>query len=172
MGHFGNLTFEDYGTHIPFLTACVAKTHGAVVELGCGDYSTYTLHVLCHALGRHLSTFDNDAEWLGRYLELRSPTHWVECFEDLAESDKHDCGVLFIDCKPGEIRGDLLRKWRGHADIILVHDSENNGYGYAPTIAEFKYRVDCYRLRPATTALSDTVDLRFLHLPGDMYTSG
>jgi len=169
MGHFGNLRFEDYGTHIPWLVACVARTEGPVVELGAGDYSTYTLHVLCHAMGRPLVTIETNREWLDRYAELRGPAHSLLCPERYSDVEPWSCGVVFIDTKPGEIRGDLLRKWRGHADIAIIHDSEHAQYGYAPTIAEFKYRADCYRLRPATTALSDTIDLSFLHLPGDLY---
>ena len=169
MGHFGDLMFEDFGTHLPWLCACVAKTEGPVLELGAGDYSTYTLHVLCHALGRHLTTIERQGDWLARYKALADLGHTLQAVTDYLTLPVDGYGLVFIDNGPAKVRGELLRAFRGHTDIIVCHDSEDRHCAYSPTINEFKYRADCYRLRPATTAVSDNTDLSFLDLPGDMY---
>jgi len=72
-----NGEIDLWGTHIPVLAACVAKTTGPVLELGCGHYSTRLLHALCGAMGRQLLTVDVNLKWLARFADLRAPLHEI-----------------------------------------------------------------------------------------------
>ena len=100
---------------------------------------------------------------------MATPNHEIIAVTNYDQAPVKDYGVIFIDHGPAKARGVALKKFRGHADIFVCHDSEDTHCEYWPYASDFKYRADCYRLRPATTALSDTTDLSFLHLPGDLY---
>jgi len=67
--------------------------------------------------------------------------------------------VLFVDCAPGEIRKDLIQKWRNKAKIIVAHDTEIGAeyvYGMADVLSSFKYRLDYQpNGKPSTTIISD-----------------
>ena len=43
-------TAVKWQSHLPALLACIAVTHGPVLELGVGHFSTPHLHALCGAL--------------------------------------------------------------------------------------------------------------------------
>src|ERR1019366_4837505 len=66
-------TMDPYATHLAPLVACIRHTQGAVIELGCGDYSTPILHHLCP--GRLLVSADSNRAWLGRFADLACDMH-------------------------------------------------------------------------------------------------
>lgn len=166
---------SEYGTHIyPLLTA-VMNTTGDVVEFGCGDFSTPLLHTICKTLGRNLTSADTDKKWLNLFADFRTMTHefiYVPVYETQPPngnmwdciSDKKHYGVVFIDHRPGERRAVDIWRLRNAADILVIHDTENPGYGYEEVFKHFCYRYDHERYNVKTTLVSNKIDVSKLFL--------
>jgi len=67
--------------------------------------------------------------------------------------------VVLIDHAPGERRVTDIARLANNATIIVVHDTEEPGYNYEPTLAAFKHRYDYRRARPWTTVVSNFVNV-------------
>ena len=160
-----------YLSHFPVLAAGLAKTTGAVLELGMGWGSTPLLHAVCRAQNRTLASFETDRNWLDRFSflheggEVGFRTHHMYFIEDWLKGfpwvTAGPYGVALIDCAPGEIRKDLALRLKGKAKFILLHDALSDpphgagNYRYDEIVPEFRF-VECYRVvRPATLILSD-----------------
>ena len=166
VGSYGSQCVAAYGTHLPWLAACVVNTEGPVVEFGSGDYSTNFLHTLCGSLGREIITVENDAKWVRRYIEdLECDWHRF-ILEDPRLASVPHCGVALIDCCPNDIRPIVLNLHADNADILICHDTESQDYGW--DFSNFKHVKHCLRLFPFTTAVSMTIPLDFLMLPGNV----
>lgn len=164
--------FGDYGSHVCILAAAVSRTTGPVLELGCGDASTPLLRYLCW--NRRLVSADSDAEWLAKYSGYAGPNgagshvfvhvggeHWLDQdWDSMRGADSVGWGCVFIDCAPGEVRGELCERFRRSARFIVAHDSEKDyaaggNYGYEHVIKNFKFSSEFRRWRPYTLVLSD-----------------
>lgn len=154
---------HHYSTHLPLLAACVARTSGPVLELGCGLYSTAVLHALCLP-DRPLLSLDSDPEWLAKFTHYRRcASHTVRQINQWADAPL-DCdgkrwSVVLIDQKPAADRAPSLERYREHADLIVCHDSEHRLYDYERVASTFRYRIEWKRYAPWTTVLSDTIPL-------------
>jgi len=151
---------DPYATHLPLLAACVARTDGPVLELGCGLYSTLVLHALC--LNRPLLSLESDPEWHSRFSYLDAGTHRVMLAGDLGELPDYPWSVVLIDQQPAAARAPAISRLRQHAELIVVHDTEHRLYAYEPVLSTFKHRVEWRRYAPWTSVVSDTVDLEWL----------
>jgi hypothetical protein len=147
---------NDYATHIPLLAAAVALTDGPVLELGCGDYSTYMLNQMCR--GRSLTSTDEKREWAVLFTALESGRHkivwvpdWDLFFDSIAPLHY---SVIFVDHAPGERRKDDIDRLRNAGDLLVIHDTEAECYGYEPVLKTFPFRFDYTLLRPHTTVVS------------------
>lgn len=148
-------------THLPILIAAVNHTPGAVLELGCGAYSTPVLHALCQ--GRELLSLEQDPEWFELFKRFARGTHRVERVEDWNKAAiERPWGVAFVDHAPGAQRAIDIVRLKPHAKIIVAHDTEHRTYGYEPIFATFKYRVEWRTYSPWAVAVSDTDDLEWL----------
>lgn len=148
-----------YTTHLPHLRKAVELTTGPVLELGAGEGSTPLLHELCTKAGRRLVTVESDRGWLERFESMASELHTLVHHEDPAwvvAQAEPPWGVIFIDHAPGKTRRDALERASGKADFILVHDTEDLGYGLEDLLSSFRYRKDFRYSRPWTTAVSGT----------------
>ena len=159
--------FDIYSTHIPILAACVAWTKGPVLELGCGNASTPTLHLLCK--GRDLISAETNIDWLEQFRQFESPNHAFHLIKDWKDWDgieqpHGEKGVIWsvalVDSQPGEERVDLIRRLKGRCEWVITHDSERDhntaaDYKYEPAFALYKHAVTYKYLRPYTTILSD-----------------
>lgn len=156
------LKLEPYATHLPLLVACVAHTHGPVLELGCGLYSTPVLHALC--LDRPLVSLESDEKWLDQFQGYATRTHRLGLFSDdlpLSFAGQR-WSVVFVDQAPAPARAESIRRLKGHADLIVCHDSEHRLYDYESVLGDFNQRVEWQRYAPWTTVVSNTLDLGFL----------
>ena len=73
-------------------------------------------------------------------------------------TDRH-WGVVFIDHRPGERRKVDILRLKSHADIIVVHDTQQSAYQYEEALASFKYRYTYERYATQTTVVSDVIDV-------------
>jgi predicted O-methyltransferase YrrM len=149
-------------THIALLAAVVARSKGSVLELGCGDFSTPLLHLLCKP-PRVLVSVDNDAAWVDRFLDLDTAYHavrrverWEDTFE-MRVTREGQWDVAFVDCAPAEARVPLIEQLLGRAKQIVIHDTEHPLYGYERIWSHFKYRYDDKRMTPWTTVVSNEI---------------
>ena len=158
-----------YGTHICPLITAVMNTSGDVLEMGCGDFSTPLLHSICKVQNRKIVSSDTDKQWLSLFMDLHSMDHVFQyvpvydtVYPDHQQWEKvgnQSWGVVFIDHRPGERRALDIVRFRNAADIIVVHDTENPGYGYEQAFQYFKYRYDYKRYNVWTTLVSNKIDV-------------
>lgn len=148
---------DKYATHLEALVATLMETHDgtgndAVLELGCGDYSTPVIAAICKAQGRPFLVQASDESWAARYRDIakveivRWPSwqvpgqHWSMVMLDSEESTA------------GRLR--LLPKLLGKADVVLLHDAN-----FAKTRPHWEecvkgYSIDWYkRFDPHTAVL-------------------
>ena len=169
IGHGG------YGTHIAPLLTAVLNTKGPVFEMGCGDFSTPLLHELCKNQNKYLLSTDTSNDWLSLFLDMQSANHefkYVPVYEDDFEKNpkpelwdsigNQQWGVVFIDHRPGERRRIDIARFANKAEIIVVHDTEYEGYEYEKAFCLFKYRFDYKRYNVYTTLVSNSVNISFL----------
>lgn len=163
-----------YGTHIHPLITAVMNTTGDVLEMGCGDFSTPLLHSICKIQNRKVVSTDTDKQWLSLFMDLHSMNHtfqYVPVYEtNIPDHHQWDrvgnqkWGVVFIDHRPGERRAIDIVRFKNDADIIVVHDTENPGYGYESAFKYFKYRYDYKRYNVWTTLVSNKINVEKLFL--------
>ncbi len=154
-------TSSGYDTHRPILCEAVLRTRGPIVELGIGEGSTPALHAVAVAFSRQLFSFDNNPDWITKYLSLRNEYHhlalmssWDEC-----PIESHFWSVAFVDHAPAERRVVEIGRLRYSAELLVVHDTQDRAYGFESTFDSFAYRFD-YRVHPQwTTVLSNYVDV-------------
>lgn len=145
---------DCYSTHKEILTRSVVETSGPVLELGAGFGSTELLHDLCK--DRFLVTVDNDVSWLNKFASFETEKHVFQFLEDPAKTEwlDKDWSVVFVDHAPGETRLNALLRARNKSDFIVVHDTEDLGYGLEDVLSSFKFRRDFRTSRPWTTVVS------------------
>lgn len=149
---------DDYSSHRPLLYKALKNTEGTVVELGCGYGSTVSIRKYCNSIDRRFVSLENDIEWCRKFegtFNVSNDYNEAEVFMP--------CGLLFIDCRPGELRKDLIREYANKADVIVIHDTEDYAlrvYEIEFLLPSFKHRID-YRPPgfPGTTAISNKIDL-------------
>jgi len=146
-------------SHIPVLSAYVARTSGPILEMGSGHGSTPLIHAMCP--NREILTADSDSEWLEKFRILESENHKLQLVSDWNEFYKeHEdklWSVAFVDHSPGEERRYSVEWLSDRAIYIIAHDTEQApaaAYNYEPAFAKFKYRHDWTMYRPWTTVVS------------------
>lgn len=149
------------GSHVPVLAAAVNRTKGAVLELGCGWWSTPMLRLMCHYMRvadpqwRRLESYDTDDQW-GATFNVPVVKDWKQW-----KPQEKEYGVAFVDCSPGESRVELIQRLRGICHFIVAHDTEADippsGGNYRWTLLDgvFKHQTIYKDIRPWTTVYSD-----------------
>lgn len=148
---------SDYDSHLPLLKAALDLTEGGIIELGSGAFSTPKLRKYAEENKRYFRTFDNKHEW-AEITQAEYIKDW-----DLTEAWIIPCGLVFIDEAPGEHRKISIQRYRGIADIMVIHDTQPSAdyvYGLSKILNTFKYRVD-YKPegKPWATAVSNKIPL-------------
>ena len=150
-----------YASHQELLAACVMKTTGPVIELGCGFYSTLMLHQMCTQAGRPLVTVESDAEWAKQFLYMQNGLHnfyIVKDFADLRIIDTVAWDVAFVDQVPAARRAVDVMRLAEKTKFIVVHDTDQESdfdYHIRETLGKFKYQLDTKRFPPMTTVVSN-----------------
>jgi hypothetical protein len=68
-------------------------------------------------------------------------------------------GVVFIDHRPGERRKVDIERFRDKAEIIVVHDTDEESYMVNSVLNTFNFRHDYKVYRTHTTLVSNKVDV-------------
>jgi predicted O-methyltransferase YrrM len=123
-----------YATHQRLLVKHMMQTTGPVIELGAGNYSTPILHEIAGAQGRHLTTVDHNPDWLNRFKIFENDVHTLTLlasWDDFKPSGAY--GFAFVDHAdpPGHPRWLQVQKLLPVAGLILIHDTEDDLYGYS-----------------------------------------
>lgn len=150
-----------YATHRPTLGEAVARTTGPILELGMGENSTASLHAVAEISGRPVFSYDHEASWVERFVNLRSSNHQISCVNswDSCPIESMQWGVAFVDHAPAGRRVVDIARLADRADVVVVHDTEDSTYGYDSVFHLFRYRYDDRDRRPWTTLLSNRIDV-------------
>lgn len=155
-----------YSTHLPVLMEVMKRTTGDVLELGPGVFSTPVLHWLCQEQKRNLLTIESDKKWLRFCMKYyRTPYHKFMYVDDWAKSKdaiNKEWDVALIDLSPDSERTVAVRRLANLAKYIIIHDADDfqeKHYHYSTIYPLFKYRYNFTEVEPATTVLSNFVDL-------------
>lgn len=155
----------DYFTHYPVLAAALAaQPTGPVLEIGCGNWSTVMLHMMCGAQGRQLVTIEREPGWLARFEHLRRPWHRLQQVSDwdaFTEIDTVPWGVAFVDHSPIERRCIDIQRLRSHTQIIVIHDTQDGRLSCGGLLDTFRHRYDFKLAVPWTSVVSDLRSLPF-----------
>jgi len=153
-----------YNSHRPMLKAILqAYPIGRVIELGMGDGSTQLISDVCKEQGREFISYENNPEWYAKMAHVHDVHNSLKFVSDWGKIRVEPCVVLFVDHAPAEQRKIDIEKFKDKAEIIIVHDSEDEAnyvYGLKEILSLFKYRIDIQQKgMPRTTAVSNTIDI-------------
>jgi hypothetical protein len=151
---------DDYSSHRPLLWLACENTDGKIIEAGMGDGSTSLLEGL--SWKRSVVHFDNNKQWIYNLKEyVVSANYVINWLDDGIFGNK--INLLFVDLAPGEVRKEVIEKYKDEAKVIVAHDTEpgaNYVYGMADVLNSFKYRLDYTpEGKPHTTAVSNFIDV-------------
>ena len=183
-----SLNSSSPGTHsVPLAIACL-NTNGAILELGCGTYSTPLLHTISTKQARQLHTVDHTLAWLQKFLHLQTDFHtfehlscgsfnvtWYETMYRLSPywSKRIDLAwdevgkdqpwsVVFLDQLPLSRRIKDIKRLRSATEVFVIHNTNFIGNWLSefwPYLQTFKY-LYTFPVFPATVVCSDTVDIQ------------
>jgi hypothetical protein len=146
-----------YATHLLVLIPLVLATEGDVLEMGMGYSSTIVLHELCR--NRKLVSYENDPEVYAMFSKFKSENHELVLIDDWARAKiERPWAVALIDHKPAVRRRKDLIRLKGHADYIVVHDSERDAdrfFRIRKRFSNFRYVHMYNSCKPETAVLSD-----------------
>jgi hypothetical protein len=116
-----------WGSHMPMLLMALGSTHGAVLEIGVGHFSTPHLHYLCGGMNRRLVSVEQAKDWHDEFkityeASFHSFRHgeYMDVLPGLAELP---WSVVFIDNSPGgKARSDIFELFIDRAEYVVVHD--------------------------------------------------
>ena len=154
---------KNFTTHLPMLMKCVNATDGPIMELGGGYFSTPVLHWMCHAVGRYLLTYDDDAVYFPFIKGFRSRNHRVRLIDDWNTIDtKTHWSVVLVDHTNSITqRVESILKLKDSADFIVVHDTEQRTFQKEldEINKNFKYVYQWKGCTPNTSVLSNFKDI-------------
>ena len=149
-----------WASHIPVLVRMMGLSHGPVLELGIGLFSTPLLHWLCLERRRRLYSYDNSEYFVEKARNFRTDWHIIEAVPDWTKLDLdiEHWGMAFVDHAPTEDRHLEAKRLAWLADYVVLHDSDRKGdrfTHYSEIYSLYKYHYDYCRQKPYTTILSN-----------------
>ena len=151
-----------FGTHMAPLITAVVNTNGAVLEMGCGDFSTPLLHAICSADKRFLLSAEDDKKWMNYFLDLSCDWHQFQYVSSLDKWGQVGVGMQFSVVLVDHFRDRRIidiDRLRPYTEIFVIHDTERLDYGFESVLSSFKYIYTYKRYFVTTTLVSDTVDV-------------
>lgn len=160
-----------YSTFLPVLMAVMNRTTGDVLELGPGVFSTPFLHWVCKKTNRNLLTIENNEKWFNfcrKYYRsklsdpIRHKFVFVKDWDEAGRYINKKWDVVLVDHSPSDRRIEEIRKLAHLANYIIIHDADpeqERKFHYSRIFPLFKYRYDFREVEPATTVLSNFIDI-------------
>jgi hypothetical protein len=168
---------DDFSSHRPMLYRAIMNTHHVgFFEFGTGNGSTPLLSALYAERFRQYDciSYESDYKWF-ELMKSKSDevlshgdnisthrNHTLFYEPDYLNVNVWKGSIVFIDCAPGELRKDLIRKHGKVAKLIIVHDTEPGAeyvYGLQDILNSFNYRCDLIvEGAPQTTVVSNLYD--------------
>lgn len=155
-----------FSSHQPLLIHTLNTIRqGKVLEFGMGYNSSPLMNILCGLQGRHLLSIETSKQWFKIFRDYQKFGHRVVCMDptEVIKPEnkffKDSYAIVFVDGAPAEIRQPFIKNIKGHADYIIVHDSEcvvegvKNVYNY--DFSSFKHVYHFKTEPPMTSLLSD-----------------
>lgn len=154
-----------FETHRPVLCEAVLRVReGIILELGAGDGSTPALHAVSLATGRPVITLEHDRAWIERFTHLRSVNHavvhvpsWTDLDSPVFQSLPY--AIAFVDHAPHARRIVDIAWLAQRAQVVVVHDTESNEYGYEGIFDLFRHHTTFKGHVPWTSVLSNFIDV-------------
>lgn len=149
-----------WGSHLPVLLAAVAASHGSVLELGIGHFSTPALRAICLPMHRKLVSVEDNQEWFDAFKEYADDLHRLlhaDYDNIVATLARERWGAVFIDNSPGgERRRKDFAALIHSSDFVVVHDYHaENEEAISPMLKNLNWRI--YRkYSPPTLIASET----------------
>ena len=152
---------KNYTTHVSTLLVALQATNGTVIEVGGGQSSTPVLHWVCKAANRKLISYENDQNYFDYEYSFKSPLHSIRKIEDWDDMPIEKAGVVFIDHHPSQRRSVDAIRFKDHADLVVIHDTErdDDNYRMREIWPHFKYHFHYKDTRPWTSIVSNTIDV-------------
>lgn len=146
------MSLENWNNHRPLLIKgleTVRNIEGTILEFGIGEGSTQIIHDFGIDAGKKVISFENNKEYYDKFKHLETPDHKIVFVEDwsaLKITDKL-ISLVFIDHAPAEQRHIDAIKLKTKAKIVIVHDTEHEGFDYdvykiSEIAKNFKYRLN------------------------------
>lgn len=156
----------NYASHLPALMRAMELSHGRVLELGMGLFSTPYLHYACMLHGRQLVSYDNDPAWAAFFSDdhgYASNGHTIRVVSNWDDADiDRKWDIALVDHSPSERRIVDIQRLAKRARYIIAHDSDHKFrriYHYQRVYPLFRWhiQIDCdYR---STVVMSNFEDL-------------
>ncbi len=164
---YGFLRCENgWANHLPLLLLALEATKNSphpILQLGWHDDSTKPLHAYCLGEGRRSVLIDPDLKHIFHVRHLDCPHYEIKCSTyDESLFDREKWSVVIINNAPGERRKSDALRLEGHAEIIILRDSEpasDYGYRYSEIWSLVKSRVDIKSSGAWASAISFSRDL-------------
>ncbi len=156
---------ETSASYLPILIRVIEASHGEVLELGVGFYSTPVFHLLAQMEKRHIYSYEHDLDWYEWARKFESKYHHILYIRDWNNLPQTHFGVVFVDQSPSAFRRSSIKKYANSADYLVAHDTEierTRQFHLENTLRTFRYRYDYKKLMPNTSVVSNFYDLKFL----------
>jgi hypothetical protein len=154
---------NNWNSYRPFLFQALEMTKkGTVLEYGMGDGSTKLLHDYCKSRKRQLFSFDSNADWANKFMNLNNDKHVIASVTDWDSAFNPRATVVLIDHAAGERRKEDVKKYAETDAVLIVHDTEpaaDHGYQMRQYFDLYKYRKDYETDGAWATALSNKYDV-------------
>ena len=161
---------DGIATHLEATVAVALQTgrlwpESAIMELGCGDYSTPILAAIAKAQGRRLYNVVSDSNWAARFKHCFESVLEVP-FERWNEVAFPQCfGMALMDNEQDVVDRFENLKRMGSIGVVVAHDAghmKNKGCVWGEMKQYFKHVVLLGRRYPETPGTLETIDVALL----------
>ena len=163
----GIVSFDPaWGSHIPVLAKVMQMSHGPVMELGIGIYSSPLLHLYCRAQGRTLESYEHEKNWANLFKDFIQSYHTITQVDnwDTIPIEKQHWGVIFVDHESSRRSIEAIRA-ANYADFVVLHDTNgrmNPIYHWDLVYPHYKYQYHFDKTYPHTTVVSNFIPVENL----------
>ena len=167
-------------SHQPALIYAIENSIGDILELGCGNSSTYLISHMVKNTNRKIVSVEHNYEWMKTFLHMTSQNHSFELAENTNWNKSTDIycnrswGVVLVDQGVVPEIGNPARTYSAQrlvncSEYVIVHDAEQLPWiQYPPKSTEYNWKVFSPKYGgPHTYILSTKHDLKNITINED-----